>query len=147
MRILFLTRKSWPDIGGVEKHIYEVTKILRKKGHVVKIVVEKDIKPPHIKFIGLICIWIWLFKNRKLVTNSDIVHIHDVFIWYLPFALVLSKKKVFTTFHGWEGKYPIPLINIIQKKIASRFSSRTVSVGAYIEKYYGIKADNIIYGA
>ena len=146
MKILFISHYAWPHVGGVEKHVERVTSELYKKGHEVKIISEEDIKFPHIKFCGLLYIWFWLFKNRKLIENADVVHVHDVFIWYLPFRFLYPGKKVFTTFHGWEGHYPIPFFNILQKRIASKLSWGTIAVGKYIEKYYGIKVDKIIYG-
>lgn len=146
MKILFLEHYKWPHIGGVEKHVQQVTKYLKQKGHKVRIVSEEDIKYPHIKFLGLFYIWLWLFKNRSLIKQSDIIHIHDVFIWYLPFRFLYPKKKVFTTFHGWECIWPIPQKFILYKRLATKLSVGTIAVGKYIEKYYGIKADVIIYG-
>jgi len=146
MKILFLAHYSWPHVGGVEKHAKEVVDRLRQKGHEVKVISEENIKYPHIKFLGLLYIWFWLFKNRSLIKQSDIIHCHDVFVWYLPFRFLYFKKPVYTTFHGWEGYYPVPLLNILQKRIASRLSWGTIAIGKYIEKYYGIKANKIIYG-
>lgn len=146
MKILFLTRRVWPEVGGVEKHVQEISLSLRKKGHRTTTISEKDIKYPRIKFLGLLYIWFWLFKNRKLIEGADIVHCHDVFIWYLPFRFLYPKKPVFTTFHGWEGIYPIPLRNILIKKLSNKLSLGSIAVGLYIEKYYGIKANKVLYG-
>lgn len=146
MNILFLAQHKWPHVGGVEMHVQEISLSLRKKTHKVTTVSEEDVKYPHIKFLGLIYIWFWLFKNRHLVTGSDLVHCHDVFIWYLPFRFIYPNKPVFTTFHGWEGVYPIPFKNIVLKRIANKLSWGSVAVGKYIEKYYGIKSNKIIYG-
>ena len=146
MKILFLAHYSWPHVGGVEKHVDRITERLKHKGHNVKVISEEDIKYPHIKFLGLLYIWFWLFKNRSLIKQSDIIHCHDVFIWYLPFRFVYPKKVVYTTFHGWEGIWPIPWKNILYKRIANRLSWGSIAVGRYIEKYYGIKASKIVYG-
>ncbi len=163
MKILFLSHYFYPHIGGVEKHVYEVAKNLISKKHEVVVATERyenDLKDkedfggikirrfeyPHEKIKGLISIWKWLWKNRDLIKQSDIIHCHDVFIWYLPFKFLFPFKKVFTTFHGWEGIYPIPFKNIILKRMASFFSAKTIAIGKYIEKYYGIKANKIIYG-
>ena len=147
MKILFMSRYKWPHVGGVEKHVYELVKRLKVKGNGVKIISEEDIRQPHIKFLGLIYIWFWMFRNRKLIENADIVHCHDVFIWYLPFRFLYPKKPVYTTFHGWEGIWPIPWKNILSKRLATKLSWGTFAVGHYIEKYYGIRADKITYGA
>jgi len=164
MKILFITRLFYPHVGGVEKHVYELGKDLTVKGENVTILTEKYDKKlkdfetihgmevvrfsyPHIRFLGLIFIWLQIFRRQKLIKEADIIHIHDVFIWYLPFHILFPNKKVFSTFHGWEQKLPIPMLNIIQRKLASKLSMGTISVGKYVEKYYGIKANKIIYGA
>jgi glycosyltransferase involved in cell wall biosynthesis len=163
MKILFITHYFSPHIGGVEKHVQEVAKSLERKGNSVVILTEKYDKLlkdteivdgikvvrfsyPHIKFLGIKFIWWQIFRNRKLIKDADVVHIHDVFVWYLPFRFLYPAKRVYTTFHGWEGKWPIPFGNILQKRLAVRLSSGTIAVGKYIEKYYGIKTNKIIYG-
>lgn len=147
MKILFISQYKWPHIGGVEKHIDLVSEYLIKKGHSISIVSASDIKYPKLKFFGLIYIWFWFLKNIKEIYNSDIVHIHDVFIWYLPFRFLFPFKKVYITFHGWEGKFPIPLKNILNKKIAYLLTNGNICIGKYIEKWYGIKANYITHGA
>ena len=101
----------------------------------------------HTRFLGLVSIWFWLLKNRKLIIQAEIIHCHDVFIWYLPFRFLYPNKRVYTTFHGWEEIWPIPIKNVLLKKLAQKLSTRTIAVGKYIEKYYGIKANKITYGA
>ncbi len=146
-KILFLSHHNMPHVGGVERHIEGITESLVKKGYVIKTVSSEDIKYPKIKVLGLLYIWYWLFKNRKLITSSDTVHIHDVFIWYLPFKFIFPNKKVFITLHGWEGKYPPTIWSILNKKVANYLCNGSIAVGKYIEKYYRIKADYIIHGA
>ena len=163
MNILFLTRLYWPHVGGVEKHVGEIGKRLKVKGKSVTIVTtkyDKNLKSREkkegveiirftqlrVKYLGLFYTWLWLLKNIDLIKESDIVHIHDVFIWYLPFRFLFPKKVVYTTFHGWEGKYPIPIKSIMQKKIAVKLSIGSIAVGEYIEKYYGIRPDIVTYG-
>ncbi len=164
MKVLFLSRFFWPHVGGVEKHIFNVGLELKKKGIDINIVTTKyrsefkdrenvqglkiiRFRQPEVKFIGLLYTWFWLFKNINLIIKSDVVHIHDVFIWYLPFRFIFFKKKVYTTIHGWEGKYPIPLKNKILKKLTSFLSNATIVVGDYVSRHYGIKPTLVIYGA
>jgi glycosyltransferase involved in cell wall biosynthesis len=164
MKILFVQHFYAPHIGGVETHTAEVAKELVKKGHKVTVLAEKhDTKLkdwelidgvkvvrftyPHIKYLGLITIWLKIFKRRKLINDADVVHVHDVYVWYKPFKKWFLEKPVYTTFHGWEGEYPIPEKNIKLKKEALANSTGTIAVGGYVEKYYGTKTDKIIYGA
>ncbi len=146
MNILFISHFKYPHVGGVEKHVEKIKSDLIEKGHQVKVVSEQDIKFPHIKFIGLLCIWFWFFKNRDLIKNADIIHIHDVFIWYLPFRFIYPSKKVFTTIHGGQSIWPIPFYNKLLVKIASKLSNGTIAVGDFIRKYFNIISDYVIYG-
>jgi len=149
MNILFLTHHKHPHIGGVERHLQFLIFNLQflNKDIKIKTISEEDIKQPHIKIFGLLYIWYWLLKNRSLITRSDLVHIHDVFIWYLPFRFLFPNKKVFITFHGWEGKWPLPMWIIINKRVANYLCNGSIAVGKYIEKYYKIKCNFVIYGA
>lgn len=148
MKIFFLTHHKHPHVGGVERHLKFLISNLQFSNKDIEIttITEEDINPPHIKYLGLLYIWYWLFKNRGLIATSDLVHIHDVFIWYLPFRFLYPKKKVYITFHGWEGKYPIPLWNIFNKRLANNLCKGSITVGKYIEKWYGIKATYTMYG-
>ena len=164
MRILFLTRLFWPHLGGVEKHVEGLSLSLRKKKHRVTILTEKFDKNlketefvngvkivrfsyPKIKYLGILYIWFWFFKNRKLIEKSDIVHCHDVFIWYLPFRFLFPRKPVYITFHGWEGVYPIPWKSILLKRVAVILSKGNICVGKYLKKYFGIKSTSVTFGA
>lgn len=149
MNILFLAHHKWPRVGGVERHLKFIISNFKSTNPDIEIktISEEDIKPPRIKYFGLLYIWYWLFKNRELITRSNVVHIHDVFIWYLPFRFLFPFKKVYITFHGWEGKWPIPLWNILNKRVANLLCSGSIAVGKYIERWYGIKSNYIIHGA
>jgi glycosyltransferase involved in cell wall biosynthesis len=164
MNILFLSHFFYPHIGGVEKHVMEISKSLVVSGHSVTVLTRKfDSKLkndeivsgikiirfpyPSSKFFGLLVIWSWLFRNRNLLKKADIIHCHDVFIWYLPFRFFYPKKKVFTTIHGLEWNNPFTISGIWQKKLAVKLSKGTIGVGSFLEKYLGIRFDLIVYGA
>ena len=146
MKILFLTRKKSPEVGGVENHIRELTKSLEQRGCKVKTISRLDIKFPEIKFFGLLYIWNWFWNNRGIMFTSDIVHCHDVFIWYFPFCLIYPKKLAFTTVHGFEWN-SFTKMSIFQKRLAVRLSNKTIGVGKFLEKYLNVKFDLITYGA
>jgi len=164
VRILFLSQFYYPHIGGVEKHIRNLSKDLLEKGHEVFVLTQKHDQSlldeevfenvrimrfyyPKIKFLGLIYIWAFFIKRYlSFFKSCDLIHAHDVFVWYFPFRFLLPKKPVFVTFHGWEGKYPIPIRSIVLKKISARLASGVIVVGEYIKKYYGVESDYVIYG-
>ncbi len=163
MKVLHISKYYSPHIGGVEKHLFFLANELKKKKIEQKVLTEKfsdnlknleiingiqvfRISYSHQKFLGLIYIWKEIVKNIHLIKETDIIHIQDVFIWYLPFRFIFPFKKVYITFQGWEGKYPIPINNILQKRLAEILCLKNICMGKYIQKYYGIKANEISYG-
>ncbi len=163
MKIVMITRLYSPHVGGVEKHTENLIKFLVDKGIKTTIFTERyeptlksrqkiknceliRIGYPKIKFLGIFFIWLKLLKNVHHILEADLIHIQDVFIWYLPFRLLLFFKPVYTTFHGWEGNYPISKISILQKQIANELSTGTIAVGDYIGKYYKFIPTFVIYG-
>jgi glycosyltransferase involved in cell wall biosynthesis len=143
--LLIIAQRVSPRIGGVETHIKETSKYLKNKFN-LKIISQKNIEYKSIKYLGLLQIWFYFLRNIKLFFWADVIHIHDVFIWILPFRFLFFNKKFVLTHHGWEGKFPIPKKNIIYKKIFNKLANKTISVGEYINKFYKIKTDKIIYG-
>ena len=152
-------------IGGVEKHCLEVGKRLVKKRYGVTVITERlnlskvsevseVLEGINIYRIPITTkerfkkfqIWLWLFKNRKLIREADIVHCHDVFFWYLPFRFLYPRKKVFVTFHGWEGIYPPRWQAKAIRKISEKLSFGNICVGDYIKEWYGTKPDYVTYG-
>ena len=156
MRILFLMRLFYPHIGGVERHVVEVAKRLAKLGHEVSVVSEtpqssiKYVKTYEIPVgrnekLKKFQIWWWLWKNRNLIRQADIIHAHDVGFWYFPFRLLYPKKPFFITFHGYE-QYPPKKRQILIRKISEKLARGNICVGDYIPKWYGTKATYTIYG-
>lgn len=165
MRILFFARLFHPHLGGVEKHVERVSQELIKLGHEVTVVTEqyhkkhkevekrKGIKIYRIPVGGVSekakkwRIWRWLWQHQDLIQTADIIHIHDVFFWYLPFRFLYLLKKVFITFHGYETKFPPTKSAIFQKRLAAKLTAANICVGDYIGKWYGIKPTLVTYGA
>ncbi len=163
MNILFLTRRFHPQIGGVETHVLEVGKKLLEKGHTIHVISEElslkkveqrkidGIKITRIKvgqdnWFKKFRIWTQLFKIRSLISSSDIIHCHDVFFWYLPFRFIYPFKKVYTTFHGYETRFPISKKAIFIRKVSETLSNGNICIGNYIKKWYGTKPSFVSYG-
>jgi glycosyltransferase involved in cell wall biosynthesis len=167
LRILMIAPFFLPHIGGVEKHIEKISAELIKRGHEVNVLTFKHAQGlpsfenyNQVKIYRLPAfnrrfhgfspeIWRWLFRNRSLIANSDLIHCHDFytfFYWYLPFRFLFPSKKVFITFHGWEGAFPIPKKMIIRRKITEFLTQGNICVGDYITRWYGTRCDFIIYG-
>ena len=151
MKTLIITESYLPNLGGVEKHIASTLPYLQAAGFEIEIISKREImgNTELPKFFGLFKIWWEIRKKIKLIKEAEIIFIHDVFIYYLPFKLIFPRKKVITIFHGWEKIYPVPLKNIFYKKIAQKLSYKTISIGKYINKYYQLENKNnyLSYGA
>jgi len=166
MTILFLSRLFYPHIGGVETHVLEVGKRLVRKGHRVIVITEEyQSKGSSAKTTGTLegieirrievgqdnyfkkfKIWRQLFKLKQIIKDADIIHCHDVFFWYLPFRFIYPNKKVYTTFHGYETKYPPSKKAILVRKVSEKLSWGNICVGEYVEKWYHTKPDYVTYG-
>jgi glycosyltransferase involved in cell wall biosynthesis len=163
MKVLFFARLFSPHIGGVEKHVAEISKILIKKGHEITLITEqysqdlklqenidgiKVFRIPNIKEgkMKKFQIWKWLFTNYKLIEDADIVHCHDVFFWYLPFRFIFLFKKVFITFHGYED-YPLKSGSILMHRLSEKLSMGNICIGDFMKKWYKTKPNFVSYGA
>jgi len=159
MNILFLAKYFYPHIGGVEKHVEMVSRELIKKGHQVTVLTfQHDSKLPilethsGIKIIRIPYltskwgIWKNIWQKKSLFQSADIIHCHDIFFWYLPFRFIFPAKPVFTTFHGWEGKFPIPKKNKFLRKIYETLSCANICIGEYLKIWYSTKPNFISYG-
>lgn len=190
MKVVFISPSFYPNIGGVEKHVFEVGEKLIALGHQVEVITEqpqnkklaKKInyqsldqsdtegintrKPVKSSYSATIThkkikvfyfdfgnadwfkkfrIWSRLISSWSLFKEADVIHCHDVFIWYFPLRFLFPLKKVFVTFHGYES-YPISMKAIIIRKLSEILSNGNICVGKFIEKWYGTRADYIIYG-
>lgn len=165
MKILFLTRRFYPHIGGVEKHIWKISEELIREGHTVSIIAENhDPSEVHsgwtsqknlpVYFIDFgkesawkkFRIWRWMIANMRLFLRADVIHAHDVLFWYFPLRILLFWKPVYTTFHGDEKRFPPTSKAILMRKISATLAQGSINVGSYLEKWYGVKADITIWG-
>ncbi len=161
-RILFLTRLYHPHIGGVEKHVEELSSVFIKKGYEITIITEKFNKKlpgsdvikgckvyridiPGNAFLKKFFIWKWMVLHVNIIAQSDILHIHDVFYWYIPFRFLFLFKKTYITFHGYEG-FPIKRTWKMQRKLAEVLTNGNICVGEFMKKWYKTRPTSVIYG-
>lgn len=158
MNILFLARLYYPHVGGVEKHVEKISEIL-SKNHEITLVCEKHdpllsdieiykkVKIYRIPHQDKWSIWKWWLNHLNLFRDADIIHIHDVFFWFLPFKLLFFNKKIFMTFHGYEGSDAPSIKQIIWHKIAEKLSNGNICIGDFHRKWYKVKPTIVSYGA
>lgn len=163
MRILHISSKYEPHVGGVEKHVHEIVEIQKKRHNVVVLTEKHSECLPGIEYISKIqiiripilknrsyikkfIVWFWILKNLKFIYSFDVIHVHDVLYWLYPIFLFPKRKKIILTLHGWEGKYPIPKRSVIQKKFNVKIATASVAVGEFINKWFDVKTDKVTYG-
>jgi glycosyltransferase involved in cell wall biosynthesis len=171
MKIVFLTRYFYPHIGGVEKHCLKLGKELVKKGHSLTIITSseslkeksknsKEIIVKEVEGIKVIYInsgkvnwsekfraWNRLYRLKTVIKEASVVHCHDIFYWYLPFKFIFPGKKVFITFHGYEGnKIPNRRAEFVHM-LSEKLSDGNICIGSFFTKWYKTKPTFITYGA
>ncbi len=161
MTVLFFSRRFYPQIGGVEKHVMEVGKRMVNRGFRVIVITEMlgvDNKEEVINGIEVrrirvgrdskrkkYKVWVELWKMRNFIQSADVIHCHDIFFWYLPFRFLYPKKPVYTTFHGYES-YPISRKAVIIRKLSEKLSWGNICIGDFIKKWYHTKPNFVSYG-
>lgn len=170
--IFQLTPAYEPQIGGVETHVREINRLLVKLGHTVTVVclqgeanlLEETIDGVRVLRIPVplkkskfflqrwldklrekLGVWWWIFKHGPILIAADIIQIHDVFWWIWP-IYQLTYYKVYLTFHGWEGKYPVPWRIKLHRYYNHLAAKKTLHVGAYLQQFYWDKPSAVIYG-
>jgi glycosyltransferase involved in cell wall biosynthesis len=158
MKILFLSRLYLPHVGGVEKHVQQISRILSAR-HEIKIITEKH--DPGLKDIekiegievhrmpqgGKKEIWKWMKKHKHLLDWADVIHVHDVYFWILPYRLRNWSKKTFITFHGYEGSEAPKIKQIIWHKIGEWLTRGNLCIGGFHQEWYKVKPTFTSYGA
>lgn len=160
MKIVFITPFFLPHLGGVEIHVKEISSILVRMGHEVTILTSQHsdklplkskvngvsvVRLPHDTWLHKTKTWAAIKNHTQLFLDADIIHVHDVFWWLLPIYRA-NKEKIFTTFHGWETEFPIPLTSKIHRFLAAKLSMGTIHVGGWIQQFYFDKPTAITYG-
>lgn len=159
-KVLFITPRFYPDKGGVENHVEEIAENLIEKGYKVTVLTVSDdaqarkrevkdsieiLRITGVDRLDKVQIWRRIVGLRQQFAQADIVHVHDVFWWLFP-VYTSIRKKVYCTFHGWEGRYPIPLKNKLWRYLFSYLSRKTIHVGAWIQEFYFDTPDAVTYG-
>jgi len=165
LNIVMLSPFFYPHKGGVEHHVFKVSKELLNIGNIVTIITtlhEKNLptndeidgikiirlQRNRLPVIGTILSIISFFRYTSLIRRASIIHCHDyqMLLWFMAFRILFPFKKVFITFHGWEGDYPPKRSVILLRKIAEFLTNGNICIGGFIEKWYNTKADLISYG-
>jgi glycosyltransferase involved in cell wall biosynthesis len=66
--------------------------------------------------------------------------------WWLAPVYPQVKGKVFTTFHGWEGQYPVRWQAKLQRLLYNKLSRGVIHVGEWIQEFYWDRPHAVTYG-
>ncbi|MFZ4590474.1 MAG: glycosyltransferase family 4 protein [Ignavibacteria bacterium] len=165
MNVVFITKDYLPRLGGVETHVSKLTAELIKDDHKVNIITiadkgnndgENNSGNPKVlrlspgTFPSRLSHYAGLLKRIKILLNSDVIHLHDFSIMYyflsFVYLLKISRKKVYITFHGWEGIFPPPEYIVKKRAKCESLADGNICIGDFIPKWYGTKADIVSYG-
>ncbi|MEP1423046.1 MAG: glycosyltransferase family 4 protein [Erythrobacter sp.] len=107
-RVLFITRKWGPAVGGMETYCERLTEELAKLGpiDVIALKGQSDGQPPSVLSLLLFPLTV-LAALFRLKTPPAIVHLGDMAVWPLAFiALAFAPKaKVIISAHGTDVAY------------------------------------------
>jgi glycosyltransferase involved in cell wall biosynthesis len=171
MRVLFVVPSYYPRIGGVQKHVMKITERMIADGHCVKVIVVSSgnvhfgprVGEEKVDRIGYVRSRVlsgihsraniarYLLRHLQEIAQYDVVHFHDygtMWLW-VPIGicmLALLRRRVFVTFHGWEGTYPPRTTVVAKRRICERIARESICVGAYIKKWYKAQGECITYG-
>lgn len=165
MKILHITPFYEPHLGGVETHVGALNKELVRRGHeVLVLTVHHDASLPlqenkngveiiridtetkyYNKLSYKLTLWRQVARQSQLLLTANVIHAHDVYWWLIP-LLPLFWSKIYLTFHGWEGKYPVSWQSKLARWMWSKLALKTIHVGDYIKEFYWDKPNAVIYG-
>lgn len=157
--ILHICAQYLPSKGGVEEHLWQVNKLLLSDNYQVTVITAQNdsslpleeildgvevLRISHSIKNKKLQIWQWFWQHKNIF-NDKKIFIHDV-AWQILPLLPLLYKRFCLVFHGWEGIYPVPKKNILQRRFFATMAKYVIHVGSFIEKFYGDHPDEVIYG-
>jgi glycosyltransferase involved in cell wall biosynthesis len=154
----------------VERHLELLNGELGRRGYRVAVITERHdpALPAHetwgseevhrlsaerlwgIPGTGVLKFWGGLMRLWSLLSRADWIHCHDyeaLLKWYLPFRLLMPRKPLTITFHGWEGQYPPRPAVVRARRVTAALARANLCIGGFIPVWYGTRADAISLGA
>lgn len=173
MKILHIARLYSPHGGGVEKHLEKINTIFVESGHGVTVLTRQfETALPLVEVIDGVEVlripnsdsqseaahngfwkklhfkiqtWMGIWKYLPTLLRADVIQVHDVFWWILPFYPLIW-KKVFITLHGYEGENLPNLRQIFWHRLGANLAKGCICVGGFHKKWYGIHPDITTFG-
>lgn len=104
-KVVFLSRKWPPAVGGMETYALRLTDELRERTELVTIVLpgRDNGQPPGAASLIVFGATAW-FRRLLRHRDADVIHICDMAIW--PLALLPGRAAVVLSAHGTDVAYP-----------------------------------------
>ncbi len=116
MKILFISHKYPPSIGGMEKQCFELIRAMEKEYEVYKVVYD-SVRENRLQFF--LCLKKRVKKILDEYPTIDIIHLNDGLMAYFGLWLQnYTSIPVVVTYHGLDVVFPNA---IYQKKIISKY--------------------------
>lgn len=167
MKILHLAHYYWPHVGGIEKHLSLLAEALAKKQYSTTVLTKQHLHTlplqekkgsvaihrfevqEHSKVATKMSTWQGILKYKELFSQADHIHVHDVFWWLLPLLpiLLIQRKKITITFHGYEGAAVPKWNQRFWHQCAAFFTRANLCIGGFHKKYYGVSPTLLSFGA
>jgi len=163
-RVLMMAQRYKPYIGGVEKHIEQISETLAERNFEVSILTPMPNPSfPEYEKIGTteiirfpknfernpFMLLRWFTSRKEKLSKYQIIHCHDfmpILFWATPFRMVLPARPIFATFHGYEWD-PVPAHFKYARKVAELLIRGSLCIGSFIGKIYGTKCNASPLGA
>lgn len=165
MKIVHLAQRFFPDGGGVEYHLDQITQRMIADGHAVTVIcTASDATVPryqkkdgvHIiripaftgrsKTLEKIYQWWHITRLLPIVWQAHVVQVHDVFWWILPFSWLIP-GSVYMTFHGYESEYGPTTAQKRWHQLAASLTDGSLAIGGFHSEWYGVSPTVVEYGA
>ncbi len=165
MRIVFFVNHFFPSVGGVQWSVLRTAEALAARGHELTLLTETpadessdDTKLPFrvLRFrvplrrpFTRIGYWRWMWSQRMLLSEADVLHFHDYttfFHWFLPLRVLIRRPRYAVTFHGFEH-WPIRLRHRFFRSVTAHACDVRFAVGDYLRDFYRHPIDAVFLGA
>ena len=167
--VVMVTPLYAPHIGGVERHVEQLVRVLSAAGVDICIITQRhaaDVPAyetnEHCEVIRFgsgresarrgwrvwLPAWQCLWHHRSKIRGATIVHCHDagqLVTWWLPMSWLFHKRPL-VTFHGFD-RYPVPYMLRMLRRMAEIVARGHICVGHFLHKWYGTHQDLVTYGA
>ncbi|MCG3131015.1 MAG: hypothetical protein FLDDKLPJ_01790 [Phycisphaerae bacterium] len=159
LRIAFFVKRFWPDVGGVEKYMYELARALLELGHRVHVIAgdpegtrpatesheEIEILRYPSRRSMLRAAWA-LRRATPVLRRADVIHVSDIEMLerYERFlARRVGAKPLFLTRHGMSLREPVTAEELRRHERARRRVAGMLDDGTFIQRRYGERPDAV----